>query len=551
MSRGRHTAIALFLVAGAVAARVAFPGDRQLFRDEAASWLLARYPIEDLVRHAAVEPYPPLYQIVLKGWMAIAGDSEAALRALSAAWGLGLVLAGWRWATESLGRSTGLGVLAILAASPLALANARDARMYAMDAAAATIAWWMLWRLASGRSSGRLRNLEAAVLFVAVAIEVWTFTYGLVVAGLQFLVAVAPLLRGRRPSLRPVVAIAAGGATILPWVPNLLGVARDGPFWTPRPAIPDVLRPIMSVVVDPAALPFSETLAGLAIAAVAGYGLLALTRAPGTVPANAAGADAGRALVPVLGAGVALVPVIWLVSQVHPIFDPRYFGAAIVPVAILVAAGLRRAAGALSDGGRAATVAHRGVTLAAAAILAVGAATWVTTWRSGLNVAPAREVVAELQARMRPGDIAVAADARSYFPVAYLVGRTAAPTELPGPLYSWDSGADPYYRGQGLLEAGVRLTPDEATWGDLAGLGGAACGRVWLITLADGIGGAAAFAPLRDGDLVERGRIVLPTTVAGKLLDLEPASSVSCPSQAAGPVPFPVVPFETSQLIAG
>ena len=197
------TLVGLGLIAVAVLLRVAFLGDRQLFRDEAASWLTAHYPLPDLVAHTTHEAYPPLYFVVLKGWTWLAGDSEGALRSLSVLFGLAMVLIGWRWATESLGRRAGLVALAFLAISPLAIANARDARMYAMESAFTTLAWWLTWRLASGRSQGRRRWIDAAALAVAVAAEMWTFSFGLPVAGLQLAVAVVPWIRHRLLSEHP------------------------------------------------------------------------------------------------------------------------------------------------------------------------------------------------------------------------------------------------------------------------------------------------------------------------------------------------------------
>ena len=135
------------LVILGLALRGAFLGQRQLFRDEAASWLLADYSLPDLLSHTARETFPPLYPVLLKGWMGLFGSDEAALRSLSVVAGVGIVLVTWRWARDALGQTGALIASGVVLLSPVMIANARVARMYSLETLFATTAWWVLWRL--------------------------------------------------------------------------------------------------------------------------------------------------------------------------------------------------------------------------------------------------------------------------------------------------------------------------------------------------------------------------------------------------------------------
>ena len=59
--------------------------------DEAFSARVANLGVADLVRSATSEdPNPPLYYVLLHAWIDVFGDSEVALRSLSA--GVGILL---------------------------------------------------------------------------------------------------------------------------------------------------------------------------------------------------------------------------------------------------------------------------------------------------------------------------------------------------------------------------------------------------------------------------------------------------------------------------
>lgn len=513
----RSFIVPLCLIALAIALRAAFLGDRQLFRDEAASWLLAQYPLPQLISHAAGEPYPPMYALILQGWLHFAGDTEVALRSLSVAFGLVMVLVGWRWASESLGRRAGLIALALLAISPLAIANARDARMYAMDSAWTTLGWWLTWRLASGRSNGRRRRIDAAALALAIAAELWTFSFGLPVAALQFSVAAIAWIRHRRmeSALAPAV-IVAGGATFLPWLPTTAINAGGRPFWTPVPQVGD-LGKAFTLMIGGWGLPW--VLGASIVLVLAVLGVVVLTTGRISVR-EGAGVERGR--MPLLGtaviAGLALVPLVWLYSQFHSFFDSRYFGASVAPLAVAAAAGCCWAYTRVRPGPVRAAAA-----IGLALLLLGGSLTWLGEWKAEVGLAPARQLLAVLEQRMRPGDVALSLDARSYFQVAYLLGHEGTRDHLPGPLLTWSSGSEPFYYGQTLLSPNTLVSASEteaAGWSaSLPGLGPG--GRIWLIALANGSAEDLGFRPLMAGELGQVERIVLtPRGEAGQLLEL-------------------------------
>jgi len=103
--------------------------------DEAFSWHVSQKPLTALVADSFYlrgDPHPPVYWVALKVWQSLAGDSELALRWLSAVAGVVFVAL-----TFQLGRqlfSQQAGVIASLwaALSPYLIWNNQDARMYTL-----------------------------------------------------------------------------------------------------------------------------------------------------------------------------------------------------------------------------------------------------------------------------------------------------------------------------------------------------------------------------------------------------------------------------------
>ncbi len=121
--------------------RVANLGGQELRGDEAFGYFFVQNDYAVIVGDtiALREPHPVASYFVLKPWLALAGDSEYALRFLGVWWGLLAVALLYRLARQ-LGFCPWPGALAtfLLALSPYAVWHSQDARMYAMSLALTT-----------------------------------------------------------------------------------------------------------------------------------------------------------------------------------------------------------------------------------------------------------------------------------------------------------------------------------------------------------------------------------------------------------------------------
>lgn len=191
-------------------------GSAPLWLDEAVSHRFAGLGFRELLAALELDSGPPGYYLLLRAWVALGGDSEAALRGLSLVCGVALVpalyLTGRRFFDERVGWMAGL-VGAVL---PLGVRYGQEARGYAFLALAglAAMAGLALWV-----EEGRLHWLwlQTAALLAAL------YAHNTAV----FLLAAATAYAGiaawrRREWLRPFAGMGLAVLGWLPWVPLLL-----------------------------------------------------------------------------------------------------------------------------------------------------------------------------------------------------------------------------------------------------------------------------------------------------------------------------------------
>ena len=238
------------LIALATATRIWTLGEKNIWIDEAASWTEATSSISRMLNSVAGDVHPPLYYLLLKGWIAIAGDSAIAMRTPSVLSGVVIVLLSWflagRWLTPRFRVMTVLW----LAVSPHLVFFAQEARMYA-PATAAVLAAALAYRRWLESGFTRRGALIAFTLSMIVALYLHYFTA-------LFLVAlwIHLLLAGARRGWRDwVLAHVAMILAYLPWLSVAADQVSRGQPW--RQALTVLDYPVQIFVL------FGELAAGL------------------------------------------------------------------------------------------------------------------------------------------------------------------------------------------------------------------------------------------------------------------------------------------------
>ncbi|MBK6858422.1 MAG: glycosyltransferase family 39 protein [Microthrixaceae bacterium] len=200
-----------------------------LWMDEALSVNIAGLPagqIPDALRH---DGHPPLYYLLLHGWIRLFGSADHVTRALSGLWSVALLVLMYVAGRRLGGRRVALTSVVLLAVSPFAIRYATEARMYAMVSTLALAAW-----LFAEASWKRRRPAPLIGLAVCTSLLLWTHYWVIwlvlsacvIVAVIAFSSWRAGGTETKAAALGVMAALTVGAVSFLPWVPTLVFQAR-------------------------------------------------------------------------------------------------------------------------------------------------------------------------------------------------------------------------------------------------------------------------------------------------------------------------------------
>jgi mannosyltransferase len=233
MTRVLRLGLLVALLVGA-GMRVTNLGAESLWLDEACSIEAAHKSLAGIVRYTTEDVHPPLYYWVLHYWIRIAGHSEWAARLFSVLFSTLTIFLVYRLAARFFGPPTGVVAAMLLAISPMQLAAAQEARMYAL------LTFLSAWSMtAFARLLDEPRRSAFAGYVIATAFMLYTHAYGAFVLGAQLLFLAGFVLRRGRTAApagkRVLLAQSLAFLLFLPWLPILFfQVFRvQRAFWIP------------------------------------------------------------------------------------------------------------------------------------------------------------------------------------------------------------------------------------------------------------------------------------------------------------------------------
>ncbi|MGD1997214.1 MAG: glycosyltransferase family 39 protein, partial [Anaerolineae bacterium] len=316
------------------AARVFLLDTQSIWWDEAISIHLATSSARELLANRAAHVHPPLYFLILKGWVELAGVSAFSVRFLSVWFNTVLVPVIYALGRRWLGRRTGLLASILMALSPLYIIYSQEARVYAMLPLVYLALLALGERLARGRSPAPWTYwlLLAAVETVGLYLHyVFLFAVGYV-----NLLLILGLRRRRHEWLRWLASQAVVVLLCLPWVVAaalrwdaiLADIGVGDPFVEPVP-LGYFSRLLWSfqwsgLSAAPGYVPLYAT--ALVLAVLLPGALVRLTVAPPTRAATL------RLLAHWF---VPLIPAL-LMWQAKPLSHPRYVSVFVVALLLLV-----------------------------------------------------------------------------------------------------------------------------------------------------------------------------------------------------------------------
>lgn len=337
-SRARSVAFVLLsAVFIAVTVLLRFWTRSPLWLDEAQSVAIARLPLSGhgmtiwaALRH---DGSPPLYYLLLHGWISLFGTGSLAVRALSGVLSLASFPLLWLLGRILVGRRAAIAAVLLLASSPFDVRFATETRMYSLLVVLALVGGLALHRILT-EGPGLVPVLGLALISGGLALtHYWSFYLLLTVSG--GLVALAL----RRPAHRrragwSLSGIGLGALVFAPWLPAFgYQLAHTGTPWGEPAGFAAVVHAFGEWTGGPSAIGRALLLVIAALLVLAVFGTPVDRR---HVLLDLRGRDPGRWLLGLtLGTLVVAIAVGQLVGNA---WADRYTATAFVP--FLLVAGL-------------------------------------------------------------------------------------------------------------------------------------------------------------------------------------------------------------------
>ena len=198
---------------------------QSLWWDEAISLHLATSSVGAILADRAAHVNPPLYFLLLKGWVAVAGTSAFSARFLSVWFNVLLIPAAYGFGRRFLDRRTGLVVAVLTASSALYVVYSQEARVYALLPVVYLALLALAERLTRAPSrAGRGRSWREWLLLIGVQTIALHLHYATLFAVAYVNLLLFAGLRGNRPAIvRWLVSLALVALLFLPWVAAVYG----------------------------------------------------------------------------------------------------------------------------------------------------------------------------------------------------------------------------------------------------------------------------------------------------------------------------------------
>jgi uncharacterized membrane protein len=147
-----------------------------IWLDEGISIYRAHFPVIEIIKQLLWDNHPPLYLSLLHFWVFVFGDSEIAVRSLSALFSFFALFAMYRVGSLVFDRHTGMLSTLLLAISVFHLRYAQEARSYSLMALLALHSMYYFFRLLERE------NLKASMMYIASSLLLlFTHHYGIFV----------------------------------------------------------------------------------------------------------------------------------------------------------------------------------------------------------------------------------------------------------------------------------------------------------------------------------------------------------------------------------
>lgn len=219
--------------------------------DESFGAYLIRFNFIDIARYTATDVHPPFYYWLLKLWSMLFGNTELALRSMSALFGGISIIFGYLLTHRLFGKKAARISLIFMVLSPMLIRYSQEARMYALVTAIALAATYVLTFAINTK-----KKMPWVIYGILVSLGMWTHYFSAIVWIAHWLWRADNIRRIVRKgkfvktffSKEWILAHLVAVGLFMPWMPFFFAqmtVVQAFGFWIP-PVTPDTMINFMT-----------------------------------------------------------------------------------------------------------------------------------------------------------------------------------------------------------------------------------------------------------------------------------------------------------------
>ena len=230
----RPEIVVLAVVALAIGLFTRFVTRSSLWLDEALSVNIAQLPIGEITEALKHDGHPPLYYVLLHGWINIFGSGDVAVRGLSGLFGIATLPLVWFLGRRKGGTVLAWVAVAVVAVSPFAVRYSNETRMYSLVMLLVVIGWLLIDDIVDRKKATVGRFVGLAFVGAALLYSHYWSIWLLGAVGITSLWKIwrASDRSGRRPWIGIVIATIVAVVAFVPWLPTMLyQSANTGTPW--------------------------------------------------------------------------------------------------------------------------------------------------------------------------------------------------------------------------------------------------------------------------------------------------------------------------------
>ena len=236
-------AIAVIVVIGTLLRWGALGRESFWFDEGYTAWAVSLPPVR-MLKVIRADVSPPGYYFLLHYWAAMFGQSEIALRSMSAFSSTLSMGVFWLLARRVLRERVAVVVaMGLFALSVMQIEYAKDARFYTLVTFLSLVSLYALHVFLDLRSRGKFSAVCMAAIVLSSALNIYSHNLMMLYVGmLNVLWLILPAREGAKLGLKQrlldlILADAMIGLLYLPWLPGLLGQLHrvHGDFWASPP----------------------------------------------------------------------------------------------------------------------------------------------------------------------------------------------------------------------------------------------------------------------------------------------------------------------------